>query len=449
MKAISLYLNEFIKDEFINDNSIMFSKIPKISQSSIQFIKEFIDKLHNADNEWDNMVLSNSINQKDVLLTDKLPKGKDFNFIPLFARTYLENCENRKMGKIFNFSISNDNILEKNKLQNVTIHIIYPFSENDNIQLISKEKSDLFFKDCCYKIFLWLFISNKMKIGFCSQNISIYLYLTDLFKLLPSFSINSNEDNLNNIIHVNHANTAFTTSCNNTTEINLFREEEWFKVFIHETFHCLGLDFSHYNEIVNISKNRILSLFNINSDIKLYETYCEMGAELINIIFYLFLNAPKTKHKIEDELEIIIKNEQIFSIFQSCKVLSQLEMKYEDLFEDREHDNKYKENINVFSYYIVKSLLIFHLEDYIQFIINKNNKSFNFVNNKIKKEDINKFKQQNINDFCDLIEKNYKNDFYLEWMNYMDEWLQYHKKSKKFSKSLEYNTLKMTILEIE
>jgi DNA-directed RNA polymerase beta subunit len=260
------------------------------------------------------------------------------------------------------------------------------------------------------------------------------------------YSNNSTEDN--NIIDVIHANTAFTTSCNNTTEINLFREEEWFKVFIHETFHCLGLDFSHYNEIVNISKDRILSLFHINSDIKLYETYCEMGAELINILFYLFLMETKRKHK-SISLENIIKNEQIFSIFQSCKVLSQLEMNYEDLFEDREHDNKYKENTNVFSYYIVKSILIFHLEDYIQFIINKNNKSFNIVNNKIKNDDIDNFKQQNINDFCDLIEKNYKNKNYLEWMNYMNEWLRIHKKSKKFSKSLEYNTLKMTILEIE
>jgi hypothetical protein len=442
MKYISLYLNEFIKDEFIINKSNLFSKIPKLSQSSIQFIKEFIDKLYNAHNEWDNMVLSNSIKQKDILLTDKLPKGENYNFIPLFARTYLENYENKKMGKIFNFSILNDN----SKLQNVTIHIIYPFNENDNIQLISKEKTDLFFKECCYKIFLWLFVSNKMKNDICSQKINIYLYLTDLFKLLPTYSNHSNEDN--NIIDVIHANTAFTSSCKNTTEINLFREEEWFKVFIHETFHCLGLDFSHYNEIVNISKDRILSLFHINSDIKLYETYCEMGAELINIIFYLFLMETKHKHK-SISLENIIKNEQIFSIFQSCKVLSQLEMNYEDLFEDREHHDKYKENTNVFSYYIIKSILIFHLEDYIQFIINKNNKSFNFVNNKIKNEEIDHFKQQNINDFCDLIEKNYKNKNYLECINYMDEWMRFHKKSKRFSKSLEYNTLKMTILEIE
>jgi hypothetical protein len=62
------------------------------------------------------------------------------------------------------------------------------------------------------------------------------LYFTNYLKILPPAN--------GSIIDQEHANTAFTTSCKTNTEINLFREEEWFKVLVHETFHCMGLDFS-------------------------------------------------------------------------------------------------------------------------------------------------------------------------------------------------------------
>ena len=49
------------------------------------------------------------------------------------------------------------------------------------------------------------------------------------------------------IIDQIHVNTGFTTTCPVDSEIVIFREEEWFKVFIHETFHNFALDFSDMN----------------------------------------------------------------------------------------------------------------------------------------------------------------------------------------------------------
>jgi hypothetical protein len=63
----------------------------------------------------------------------------------------------------------------------------------------------------------------------------------------------------------------------------LYRMEEWFKVFIHETFHCLGLDFSGMN--VSNSNKQILQLFpgcSRDMDVRVYETYCEIWAETLD-----------------------------------------------------------------------------------------------------------------------------------------------------------------------
>jgi L-rhamnose isomerase len=67
----------------------------------------------------------------------------------------------------------------------------------------------------------------------------IYIYHTSLLKILP----NTNVD----ILNENNVNTAFTRTCPSNSEIVVFRKEEWFKVFIHETFHSFGIDFASMN----------------------------------------------------------------------------------------------------------------------------------------------------------------------------------------------------------
>ena len=113
----------------------------------------------------------------------------------------------------------------------------------------------------------------------CSHKINIYLYFTHLKKYLPTSGY---------YIDQSHANTAFTTSCKTITEINIFRHEEWFKVLIHESFHCMGLDFSEYEQ-TKIDKH-VLSIFPVNSDVRLFETYCEMWAEIINTLIISFVS---------------------------------------------------------------------------------------------------------------------------------------------------------------
>ena len=88
-------------------------------------------------------------------------------------------------------------------------------------------------------IIMWLYILNEYGSKKCSTTFTIFLYLTSLEKKLPT----SNIDILDQI----NVNTAFTSTCPSDSEIVIFRKEEWFKVFIHETFHSFGLDFSDMN----------------------------------------------------------------------------------------------------------------------------------------------------------------------------------------------------------
>jgi len=100
-------------------------------------------------------------------------------------------------------------------------------------------------------IIIWLYILDIHSPKVCSNSLIIYLYFTSLNKNLPTSHIE--------ILDQVHVNTAFTYSCPKDSEIVIFRKEEWFKVFIHETFHSFGLDFSNMNNA--ICNSTILTIF--------------------------------------------------------------------------------------------------------------------------------------------------------------------------------------------
>ena len=132
----------------------------------------------------------------------------------------------------------------------------------------------------------------------CSKNLELYLYLTPFKKELP--------DNQMTILDAKHVNTAFTSGCRENTQIVLYRSEEWFKVFIHETFHNFGLDFSDMN-LSSVNK-RIKDIFNMNIEYNLYESYCETWARIINTMFFTYFSIPD-KEKDNQRMFINLFNE--------------------------------------------------------------------------------------------------------------------------------------------
>ena len=195
--------------------------------------------------------------------------------------------------------------------------------------------------DMLLKMNMWLLIAFEAANNHCSDVLDVYIFLTDYKKKLPDFQ--------KPIERVN-ANTAFTTSCSSHNEIFIYRREEWFKVFIHETFHALGLDFSNMN--VSKCDSRINRLFSTNiKDLRLYESYCETWSNIFNSLFISFF---QTKSKVNYDFMLkrfhkIYSNEVLFSINQMILILHKQNLNYSDMVSNKKSIS-YQENTNAFSY---------------------------------------------------------------------------------------------------
>ena len=244
------------------------------------------------------------------------------------------------------------------------------------------------------KMNMWLYIAFQAANNHCSDVLNIYIFLTDFKKIFPEF--NSNVEPIN-------ANTAFTTSCASHNEIYIYRREEWFKVFIHETFHCLGLDFSN----MDVSKYdaKINRMFSISiKDLRLYESYSETWGIIIHTLFLSFFH---TKSKYNYDLMLkhfhkIYSNEVRFSINQMVLLLHKQNLNYEDMIFNKK-TFIYQENTNSFAYYVIKTVLLFHMNDFITWNVNNNTNIINF-----------KKTQTNITSYCDLIKNVYQNESFIK-----------------------------------
>jgi hypothetical protein len=263
-------------------------------------------------------------------------------------------------------------------------------SENNNTM-------DVFFDTCIRRAIVWLDIALRFSGETCANVLNCYFFFTDDTKHLPtSTSSNLTEPEENHTggmgepITQKNANTAFTWACMPSSKIVLFRFEEWFKVFIHESFHCFGLDFAKMHQTEEQSK-LLSTLFPVctkRMDFRIYETYCETWAETINALFISYYTnhtnrATRTmkrhtirRHtlnisKIIKSVETLLRNERSFSIYQMVKVMRHHKFTYDEL-QCLEKQNTYSEETQVFSYYIVKPIFMYYLNEYIEWCYKHN-----------------------------------------------------------------------------
>lgn len=417
----STYLNRFIDKKFHNNVSIV-----KFSNKSKSLLEQLLKTIAFANIEY----------KKADIKSQLIPVGND----NVFPRGYNYNyCKDNIKSEIENMNKTSCIYTIKIKNREFQVSFIAPnnFTNIEN-----------YFEQSIKLVYIWLYLACKYSPAKCSHKINIYLYLTPLKKHLPTSGYYIDE---------NHANTAFTTSCKTITEINIFRQEEWFKVLIHETFHCMGLDFSEFEQ-TNIDKH-VLSIFPVNSDVRLFETYCEMWAEIINVLIISYFSNKKiddienitidNTNEMIKKCEKLLEIEQTFSVFQCAKVLKFFDLEYTDLYElhcKYKRDSNYKEDTHVLSYYILKCIYMFHVNEFIEWCsdYNKNgiinfNKQPHLVEN-------------NMYEYFLFIREHYKNPEFIKAVNGMLSW--FHKTQKKLSKSLrnvdkfELKTLRMSIHEI-
>jgi hypothetical protein len=243
-------------------------------------------KIHQANIEWEQLGdLSN------IAINWHFSKNiENYHWIPQEIRTnWIEKIPFRDIfQREFVFTLEN---------RTFHIHLWFPIFSMSEKKIQEKVYSTIM------KIYMWLHVSKNYLDNntiTCSKTVHIYLFLTEHVKFLPSYLGSSKSKEKDTVmIDEIHANTAFTTGCTQEkTNIFVYREEEWFKVLIHETFHNLGLDF------IDIDKpeinTKIRNIFPVSvTDIRSYETYTEMWAEILNMLFVVyFLDFPRKKGRL-------------------------------------------------------------------------------------------------------------------------------------------------------
>jgi hypothetical protein len=405
MKHITSELKTFI-DKNCKDPYNEIAKTFRFTSSQSSILQNIHELIRNAHIEWHN-------NQSVISEIENLPKGELYNDIPGNFIRIIERTLSQQ--KTFQMNIGGRNIF------------VSFFAD------AHKSHSAKKWTEYLKKIYIWLTVISQFASTACVKTLYVYIYLTHEKKMLPS--------DPDTALGRTHANTAFTTSCTSNTEIHLYREEEWFKVFIHETFHSYGLDFSTMEN--GPANEKINQIFGITGDVKLYESYTEIWAELIHICFlvhFQMVNSPKWENvdNFVSKVRDILIYEITFSLLQCAKVLKHSGLSYEDITtgSNQKVASLYREETPLFSYYIVKSILLFFANDFAEWTMIHNRGSFNFQKT-----------QQNVNAYIRFIQQQSIHPKYTKTMKMVEECLNNSEQNSVFKNEAGLNSMRMTLHE--
>ena len=187
-----------------------------------------------------------------------------------------------------------------------------------------------------------------------SVGVHVFMFLLDVPKRLPYASSLA--------LGAEQVNTAFTTACSRgSAEIHLFRREEWFKVLIHESVHCFGLDFaSAPASAMRAGDVQLRRAFLLHAsqprELTFEEAYTETVAVLI---LCMFVACSQARHHSScwSEWRKMVAREQQWSVVQAVKVLRYAGVHYGGDM------HAYRERTPVFAYYVLKSVLLCFYQD--------------------------------------------------------------------------------------
>jgi hypothetical protein len=210
----------------------------------------------------------------------------------------------------------------------------------------------------------------------CSSTLNIYIYMTEFKKRFPTKK--------GEAIDTEHANTGMSYHCSRNNDIVVYRKEEWFKVLIHESFHAFGLSFIEADMPKGVDRAMQAMLqktYSISHPVRIYETYCEIWARILNVMFDCFVddhanpvygtsngtsNGTSTSTAFLVFMECVMEGLDANARFaqrQCEKLLRYADISHETLTQPSEInralvDEKYRENTNVFAYYVLTHILL-------------------------------------------------------------------------------------------
>ena len=202
----------------------------------------------------------------------------------------------------------------------------------------------------------------------CSSTLNIFIYMTEFKKRFPTRKGEAFESE--------HANTGLSYHCARNNDVVVYRQEEWFKVLIHELFHAFGLSFIEGDlpDGADAAMQRVLQrTYAIAHPVRIYETYCEIWARILNVMFDCFVDdhanpvyGTSTSTAFQVFVECVMEGLDANARFaqrQCEKLLRYADISHETLTQPSEVnralvDKKYRENTNVFAYYVLTHILL-------------------------------------------------------------------------------------------
>lgn len=213
----------------------------------------------------------------------------------------------------------------------------------------------------------------------CSATLNIYIYMTHFKKRFP--------DEKGEAFDTEHANTGMSYHCTRDNYIVVYREEEWFKVLIHESFHAFGLSFieSDMPRGVDAAMQAMLQkMYAISYPVRIYETYCEIWARILTVLFDCFAedgtqssNSNSSNAITELQLQVFVdcameglEANARFARQQCAKLLRYAGISHAILATPTEENRaifteKYRENTNVFAYYFLTCVLLHSPDEFM------------------------------------------------------------------------------------
>lgn len=237
-------------------------------------------------------------------------------------------------------------------LYNTNTHFknIFIASNSNDEQSISKNQLMLL---CNISNSIVHSLSKILNISVKGLFIDLILYMSPTKKICPNIKQTMTSE------HVNSGSTLiYYDKTYGNPLIKMYREEELVKVLLHELIHACKFDnlFEDYPKH-NFKIDRKQILFT--------ETITECFARIINIILYSHIYNKNFNEMLCDEIQ--------FGLIQTGKILNNFEFKsVKDFLDKDNNDNrKIKQETSVFEYYILTTILLMKINEFLLIIENK------------------------------------------------------------------------------
>ncbi len=269
-------------------------------------------------------------------------------FIPSYIKQYIDDNKEQQ-------------ISYSTKLNNRQIRVV--FTTFKNVTRDDLKKMNVWIE----RIYSLIYFLSKLSGKKCSKSLTIYLYMTDFKKTTPFSSSET--------LGPGNVNTGLTRRCAIDNEVVIYREEEWFKVLIHELIHSFGLDFHSSDD----ERKELNAIFNVKSEYIFEEAYVETWARILNCVICCFhgLNDIKNRDDFLLSLNFTLQLERIYSLYQCDKILRLMNLQFKDILKKNKQASHFREETNVFCYYVLGGILMNNYGHFIKWCVvnNKNDNS--------------------------------------------------------------------------